>query len=652
MKNFRQAVLILVFCLCAGAARADEESSAVPDYLTKNALDAVRLAVSERFEAADGMARASGSPLIRDIADWLRLTNEKADFDEPRAKAFVESHRDWPRLYLIRRNTEKNLLKKADEDTLADWFGSYPPVSTQAVLKYVAILLKDKNWEKAVPMIHNLWIKADLSDSERAEIQEKYGVLLDERDYASRLHRLLWAKKTKEADALLKGVDGELKNILQARVALIKNDDNPARYIKKIKNQNDAGLVYDTVRWLRLNKKYDEAAALLQHAAANKVEPLLWWTERAALARTCLLMKRYRDAYRLVREHGLTSGAEYADAEWFAGWISVRFLRDKKKAVAHFENMLAQVSSPVSVARGEYWLGRTHEELGRRSEAIVWYEKAAQKITTLYGQLAARKIKRKHFPDLPEQLEISPQTVDKIKDDDLYKAVLVFNAVKEPSLAEPFALRLYGKMNSPEEITALAYMLKTQANRPDLAVDIARRARQSGVYFIDLSYPVISVPDSPVEQAITLSIIRQESGFAPHVVSPAGARGLMQVMPSTAKHIMRLKRLDPKKLNSDPDWNVTVGTKYFNYLLKRFDGSYVLAIAAYNAGPGNVSKWVKLYGKPDGQFNTIDWIEMIPFAETRNYVLRVLENLHVYRRRMNYDPELLSVWEKVDSPEN
>lgn len=652
MKNFRQAVLILVFCLCAGAARADGESSAVPDYLTKNALSAVRLAVSERFESADGMARASGSPLIRDIADWLRLTDEKADFDEPRAKAFVESHRDWPRLYLIRRNTEKNLLKKADEDTLADWFGSYPPVSTQAVLKYAAILLKDKNWEKAVPMIHNLWIKADLSDSERAEIQEKYGVLLDERDYASRLHRLLWAKKTKEADALLKGVDGELKNILQARVALIKNDDNPERYIKKIKNQNDAGLVYDTVRWLRLNKKYDEAAALLQHAAANKVEPSLWWTERAALARTYLPMKRYRDAYRLVKEHGLTSGAEYADAEWFAGWIAVRFLKDKKKAVAHFENMLAQVSSPVSVARGEYWLGRTHEELGRRSEAIVWYEKAAQKITTLYGQLAARKIKRKHFPDLPEQIEISRQTVDKIKDDDLYKAVLVFNAVKEPSLAEPFALRLYGKMNSPEEITALAYVLKTQANRPDLAVDIARRARQSGVYFIDLSYPVISVPDSPVEQAIALSIIRQESGFAPHVVSPAGARGLMQVMPSTAKHIMRLKRLDPKKLNSDPDWNVTVGTKYFNYLLKRFDGSYVLAIAAYNAGPGNVSKWVKLYGKPDGQFNTIDWIEMIPFAETRNYVLRVLENLHVYRRRMNYDPELLSVWEKVDSPEN
>ena len=145
MKIFRQAVLILVFCLRAIAARADGESSAVPDYLTKNALGAVRLAVSERFEAADNMARASGSPLIRDIADWLRLTDEKADFDEPRAKAFVESHRDWPRLYLIRRNTEKNLLKKADEDTLADWFGSYPPVSTQAVLKYVAILLKDKN---------------------------------------------------------------------------------------------------------------------------------------------------------------------------------------------------------------------------------------------------------------------------------------------------------------------------------------------------------------------------------------------------------------------------------------------------------------------------------------------------------------------------
>ena len=651
MKNFLRAVCGIVFFAGVCAVRADA-SAPDADFLSDDSLSAVRLAVAERFTAAEKKAAASGSVLIKDITDWLRFTNDKTVFDEAQAKAFVQSHRDWPRIYLIRRNTEKNLLKRAEEDELADWFDSYPPISPRAVLKYVAILFKNKNWEKAVPMVHNLWIKADLSEAERAEIQKKYGALLDGRDYASRLHRLLWSKQVKEAEALLDGVDGELKNVLRARLALIKNDENPAKYIKKIKNQNDAGLVYDTVRWLRLNKKYDEAAALLQHASANKVEPLLWWTERAALARVYLPMKRYRDAYRLVKEHGLTGGSEYADAEWFAGWIAARFLKDKKKAVAHFENMLAQVSSPVSVARGEYWLGRAHEELGRRSEAQIWYERAAQKITTLYGQLAAHKIRRKHFPDLPAQPEISPQIVDKIKADDLYKAVLVFNAVKEPSLAEPFALRLYGKMNAPEEITALAYVLKTDANRPDLAVDIARRARQSGVYFIDLSYPVIDIADSPVEQAIALSIIRQESGFAPHVVSPAGARGLMQVMPSTAKHIMRLKRLDPKKLNNDPDWNVAVGTKYFNYLLKRFDGSYVLAIAAYNAGPGNVSKWVKQYGKPDGQFNTIDWIEMIPFAETRNYVLRVLENLHVYRRQMNYDPDLLSVWENVEKPEN
>ena len=612
------------------------------------AVDAVRLAMREKYALAAKKAEQSGLPLASDIVQWIRLTNAKTIFGESEAKEFIKTHEDWPRLYLIRRNTEKVLLKTASKEELRDWFEKYPPVCSAAVLAYAEILFREQNWEKAVPMIHNLWVKGDLTDEERTEIQEKYGALLDERDYASRLHRLLWARQTKEAEELINHVDGEMKKIFQARLALIKNKD-ASEDMERIKNQNDTGVVFDTIRRLRRNNRYDEAAALLGHKNAGKVEPSLWWAERATIARTYLTRKKFKQAYRLVQDHRLEKGEDYADAEWLAGWISLRFLKNKKKAVAHFSNMLEVVSSPVSVARGEYWLGRTHEELGRQSEAAVWYKKAAQQLTTLYGQLASAKLRRQHIPDLPVQADFSAETAQKIRTNELFKAVLLLQKAKEVELAEPFAFRLYGLTVSAEEVTALAYLLANEANRPDLAVSIARRARQNGVYFIGLSYPMREIANKEVERALALAIIRQESSFATHVVSSAGARGLMQIMPATAKDVMRLKKLKPQKLNNAPDWNIEVGTKYVQSLLNRFNGSYVMAIAAYNAGPGNVSRWIKTFGKPEeGFLDTIDWIEMIPFSETRNYVLRVLENLYVYRRLSGYPSEMLTEWRFVD----
>ena len=214
-------------------------------------------------------------------------------------------------------------------------------------------------------------------------------------------------------------------------------------------------------------------------------------------------------------------------------------------------------------------------------------------------------------------------------------------------MTDVFAARLLADSKSSDETTALAYAFAEDLRRPDLAVNIARRARASGTYIVSLGYPVWDLKhDERAEQAIVLSIIRQESNFSTDAVSPAGARGLMQILPSTAKQIARRKKkpFSASMLNSNPDFNVEMGSTYFADMLKRFDGSYILAVAAYNAGPTNVRKWVKTLGKPDENLDAVDWIERIPFNETRNYVQRVLENLHIYRRHLNYPDEALNSW--------
>ena len=383
---------------------------------------------------------------------------------------------------------------------------------------------------------------------------------------------------------------------------------------------------------------------------SGKSDASKWWAERSVIIRQFLNDGRFSDAYKLAEDHRLSSGEQYADAEWLAGWIALRFKKEKEGAVFHFSKMLASVKSPVSIARGEYWLGRTHEELGNPEDATEWYARAAKKFTTIYGQLAAEKSKKDKLPDLPENIKPTEKNLQKIRNNELFSIMQILQKAEAYELSEVFALRLYALYQKPEEIVALAHLMTEEAGRPDMAVTIARRARQNGIYLGSLGYPVLDIPeDSPTEQAVLLSIIRQESSFSSHVVSPAGARGLMQIMPSTAKQVAqkKKKKFAPEMLTENPEFNIEVGSAYFSEMVKRFGGSYILAIAAYNAGPTNVRRWIKAIGNPeDEDIDPIDWIEMIPFNETRNYVQRVLENLHIYRRHLNYPEAKLSSWKK------
>lgn len=641
--------VLLFYCLSVGFFLTPPRFAAGA-LSNQSAVQAIKASAVQDYAAAAAAAKKTANSTLIKLVEWFRLTDSKQEIDFHQAEHFIKKNPDWPRVYLIRRNAERSLLTKGTKKEIINWFKQYQPISPQAVLTYADLLMEKKEWEKAVPMLHSLWNQGDLNEEETALIKEKLSFLLDERDFQNRIKKLLNERKPSQARKFFSFISDDSRRLAQARAGLISNASDAKKSLKELSSeqQKDSNLLFDQLRWLRINKKYSSAAKLLEKIPQEKQNTSRWWTEKSVLIRQFLTDSDYQTAYALAKNHYLTSGSDFADAEWTAGWIALRNLKKRKKATEHFEKMLQNVSSPLSVARGEYWLGRAYEEMNDSVRAAVYYEKAAEKQTTIYGQLAAEKLNRqKQIPPLPEEKKPDPQLLERLKKTELFIAMQMLEEAGLHEAADLFATRLYLNASCAEEVTALAYAVTNDLKREDLAVTIARRARRNGIDIASLGYPVRDLKhDERTEAALILSIIRQESSFSSYAVSSAGARGLMQIMPATAKQIAKRKRKDfsVQKLNTNPDFNVELGSTYFADLLKRFNGSYILAIAAYNAGPSNVNKWLKSIGNPQEDVDPIDWIERIPFGETRNYVQRVLENLHIYRRYLNYPETELTDW--------
>lgn len=635
---------VLLFCLCFFAAPACFAAT------SQSRIDAVKSAAARDYPAAFAKARETKDPTLIKLIDWFSLTDANQTIDFNAAQRFMKKNPNWPRVYMIRRNAEQALLEKGDEAALEKWFCRHPPVSARAVLAYADILMRRKEWEKAVPMLHSLWNKSDLSDEEADLVRERLFFLLDERDFDLRARKLLNERKHAKARALFPKMNSRDRALAQVRADFVANRKNAQREFKNLpeSQQLDADASFDLLRWLRVNKKYSAAAKLLHDIDPDKQNRSVWWTERTNLIRQFLSEKDYKTAYQIAKNHNLTKGADFADAEWTAGWIALRRLKKNDDALRHFKTMLAAVSSPMSVARAGYWLGRTYEAIGKKSKADENYQKAARHITTIYGQLAAIKLGTT-VAALPAEHPVDAALSKKIRQSELYAVMKILQDAQMHDLVGVFATRLFLDATTPAAVSALAHLLNEDLKREDLAVAVARRARQNGIDIVSLGYPVKDLRhDERTETALVLSIIRQESSFASHAVSPAGARGLMQIMPATAKQMAKKKRkgFSVQKLNADPDFNVELGSAYIGDLLKRYGGSYILAIAAYNAGPTNVNRWLKAFGRPHEDVDPVDWIESIPFAETRNYVQRVLENLHIYRRHLNAPESELTVWRR------
>ncbi len=622
----------LVVCLAGLPAAARDLAAA------RAAMDAV---TDDRWAEAYAHARRSGDPLVGKLVffyDTIRRTSEQT-FSA--VAAFMAANPHWPEPDRLQAQAERAMPPGLPPARVIAWFGGRPPVTGVGGVRLAEALKRNGDSAGARAALRRAWQDGRFSAAEEAAILADFAGYLTDDDHVRRLDRLLWEGRTSEAERMRARVDAGWRALADARIRLRRQSAGVDAAISAVPAslQSHPGLVYERVRWRRKKDRDAEARALLA-AHSDAAEPDRWWTERSILARRALADGLTREAYRIASGHRMTGGSEFAEAEFVAGWIALRFLNEPGKAAGHFQRLYDSVSYPISLARGAYWRGRAAEAMGESATATGWYRNAAAHSSTFYGQLAGLRLNPGQPMTLPAAAAPTAAQTAAFERHELTGAVRLLAAVDQDHRLYTFILHLAGLDDAPGW-KRLTGDLAVSLGRPDLGVFVAKDAYKTGNILVNLGYPELTASPLPggarVERALALAVIRQESAFRMDAVSRAGARGLMQLMPATAQRVSRQNGLPyaPHRLTSDPAYNMALGQAYLADMLARFGGSKVLALCAYNAGPGRADRWRREHGDPHASLEqAIDWIERIPFSETRNYVQRVLENLQVYRAKM------------------
>ncbi len=623
------------------ADAADRSAYVPPTLNTKDltlAKEALKLIKVGKWKKAHAKIARIRDPLAVNIFKWLEYTSEKNQASFHQIKAFMERNPKWPSQWLMQRRAEESMKDSLPDKEVLAWFDDKYPISSDGLMRFGSALLKKGHESKAVELLRKTWREGNFGRKQERQFYKRYRRYLTYKDHVARLDRLIWEDRYYPARRTLAKTKGNDKHLASARLTLMHKRGGVDRAIAKVPHhlQNDPGFVYERLRWRRKKGRHMQARELLDPPPQTTPYPAKWWRERAILAREALKRGHVTESLRLITNHGLEKGAAYADAEWMAGWIYLRYLNEPQNALSHFTSMYEAVSYPISRSRGAYWAGRTLEELGKEKEALEWYQKASLHPTAYYGQLATKKLGNNKLIHLPLQLSPNQEERNEFKENQLVKAVHYLRDLGLQKELKSFILALDRSHPFPgwRALTAdLAHKIK----RHDLAVIVAKRALKDGHGFVGEGYPLLSIPTRKPESALVHAVIRQESAFSATARSYAGARGLMQIMPRTARLVAKKERVrySASKLLSDPHYNVRLGRAYLKSLVDRYEGSYALALAAYNAGPQRANRWIKEYGDPrDPKVDQVDWVEKIPYKETRNYVQRVLENLNVYRAKL------------------
>ncbi len=649
MKRLVIRCALAVMVLGSAGLGLDKPAYAMSDAEQVWFRNAVKAIKARQWKSVGRFAKRIDTPLARKYLAWsvLNKSNPAATFDL--LDRFLSENPEWPLRHSLLRRAEELMPAHLTPAEVVAWYQGRTPISAVGRGRLAGALLAQGQTDEAVSMIRTTWVEEDFPRAEERAFYKTYRKHLTRKDHLLRLDRLLWDGRQSAARRMFPKVPKEWVALAQARIHLRLRSGNVDRLISKVPEslKSHAGLVYERMRWRRRKGK-DSALDILEKLPEDLIRPDVWWSERATLARKALSKGLVSVAYRGVNNHGLTDGADFAEAEWLAGWISLRFLNEAETAFTHFENMYKAVKYPISRARGAYWAGRAMEAKGDAERAEQWYQWAAAYPTTYYGQLAFAKLRPGDSLPIDDGPYLSDTPDKAFENHELVRMVRLLSDVNESDLIRPFIRHLYDLNSDPVWRLRTAHLAR-QNQRQDLAIWVAKRSSRDGLELPSVGYPVLSPPSlpsalgvKPLERPFVLALIRQESAFRVDARSPVGARGLMQLMPRTAKVVSKSAKLrySSPRLTSDPNYNMTLGQVYLAELLENQNNSYVLALASYNAGPSRARRWVREFGDlRDSDVDAIDWVEMIPFDETRNYVQRVLENLQVYRTRLA-DPEV------------
>ena len=625
------------------------------EYFRKRDFDLVTKAIKEmekgRWSKALSISKKARNKSIFSFIQWKHLLSHgnKASFHD--YKLFIDKHPNYPRIGRIRYLAEHKLsTERISPDKITIWFEQSEPLSGYGKMILGESLTLLGRSSEGTKLIKEGWITANLSKSDLKFFRKKYKKYLTTEDYIKRADYLAWENKYWDLKRMLRYLPKDYRLLYSARQLLMSKSYGVDTAISKVpeKLKNDAGLNYDRLKWRRKRGRLDSSLEILQKVKNTKkylVRPDKWWLERSIISRSLIYKKKYELAYKISSNHALMEGPEFAEAEWMSGWIALSFLKDPILAVEHFNNFYNNVGYPISLARGAYWLGRAYEELGKKDLSYKWYGEASKLLTTYYGQLAYLKIYPNENFSLNEMPKVDKKYKKNFYEKSLVKIVYLLDEVNKDKYAKDILKHLANE-NIENGSEILAAELATNISRYDFAIQIAKIASYEKRFINDYNYPIISTPKyvnkrKIPESAFILSVIRQESEFDIEAYSSAGAKGLMQLMTYTARLVAKQAKLPYSKsrLTKDPEYNINLGSFYMAGLLLEYEGSYPFAIAAYNAGPKRVRYWKKINKNPQKkQIDYVNWIELIKFKETRNYVQRVLENYNVYRYILEKKP--------------
>ncbi|EKX59246.1 Soluble lytic murein transglycosylase precursor [Rhodobacter sp. AKP1] len=629
--RLRLALLLILPLLCAPLAARAEDPAALKD--------ALRAAWSKDWSGAEAQARRSG-PLARSLVEWHRLRAGEGSLTD--YEAFLAQHPDWPGLKLLRDKGEEAVARSATPERVIAWFGSRPPATATGAIALARAHAAAGQQPEAETVIRRAWTTlAFTAEEESAAIGAFPEVLA--RAHEARLDMLLWENRPEQARRMLPRVSDGWKRLAAARMALRADADGVDGLIAAVPAAlaADPGLAYERFLWrARKGRDADAAQLLLERSAsvAGLGSPSAWAGRRAVLARALNEEGDPKTAYRIAASHHLEGGGDFAELEFFAGFIALRKLGDPATALGHFQRLQAAVRTPISLSRAHYWQGRALEQLGRYDEAGAAFAAGARYQTAYYGLLSAERAGIPLDPALVSAPRAGDWRQAGFASSSVLAAGRLLLAAGERDLGKRFLLHLAESLKAPdlERLSEMAL----EMGEPHVAVLIAKQAAEEGTILPRAYFPVPDlVPGDglPVSRALALSIARRESEFNPVVVSPAGARGLMQVMPGTAKLMAPKVGLgyEASKLTQDPAYNVRLGTAYLAQLVEEFGPSLALVASGYNAGPGRPRRWVTEFGDPRAEdVDAVDWVEQIPFSETRTYVMRVTESVVIYRAKL------------------
>jgi soluble lytic murein transglycosylase len=613
----------------------------------KQALELVRKNQQDQATDVEGTIT---DPLARKLVEWVILRSEDSNTDFSRFATFIAANPSWPSLLTLRRHAEVALWQQqVDPQTVLAFFRTDPPRTAKGSLALARAYLTRGDSANAHQAIYDAWRNYSFTADLESQARAAFGGLITPADDKARMDARFYAEDDDAAIRAAHHLDGPDVAIAKARAAVINKDSNAKALLDAVPAaaQRDPGYMFSRIQWLRRTDKIPEAAQLMGAVTRDPTkltDPDQWWIERRLVARKLLDLNDYKLAYEVADGAAPPVNDNYrAEQQFTAGWIALRFLRQPALALPHFARIADGATSPITLARSFYWQGRASEALGQTQDAKAQFEAAARFPTAYYGQLA-----RAHLGLKETAMRSPPEPQAALRELEVARAFEILYAVDGRDLVASMAADLADKATDTGALATLAD-IAVHHNDARATLLIGKTALSRGFPFEYYAFPTFGVPNyqqigPQVEPCVVYSIARQESAFNTRAVSSANALGLMQVTPDAGRTIAKKfgVSFDQHRLMDDVVYNAQIGTAELGDVINDNRGSYILAFVSYNAGRRRAKEWIDQYGDPrDPKVDPVDWIERIPFSETRNYVQRIIENMQVYRALINNDSRLM-----------